>query len=117
MARWKALPAELGPAPCRRVARPGGPRLLLTVVVSAALGCGVTAVVLRAQPAKAAAARATPSATTFHVGCTSSACDGRDPGTMLCGVEPETLLQTQTPAGAGAEIRYNPLCRAAWARL
>ncbi|WP_435133305.1 peptidoglycan-binding protein [Actinacidiphila sp. bgisy144] len=50
-----------GPAPRRRVARLGGPRLrlLLTVVVSAALGSGVTALVLRAQPARTAAAAAT----------------------------------------------------------
>ena len=55
--------------------------------------------------------------TGFHVGCTGTACNGQDPGTALCGVEPQTLLHVQTPAGVGLEIRYNPLCKAAWARV
>ncbi|MEU9451585.1 DUF2690 domain-containing protein [Streptomyces sp. NPDC048277] len=53
----------------------------------------------------------------FRVGCTGVACNGKDPGPPLCGVEPKTLLHVQTPTGIGLEIRYNPLCRAAWARV
>ena len=53
----------------------------------------------------------------FHVGCVGTACNGRDPGVELCGVEPQTLLHEQEPGGLGLEIRYNPLCRAAWARV
>ncbi|WP_146214487.1 XRE family transcriptional regulator [Streptomyces sp. ICBB 8177] len=53
----------------------------------------------------------------FHVGCTGTGCDGRDPGVTLCGVEPQTLLHTLAVGGAGLEVRYNPLCRAAWARM
>jgi len=53
----------------------------------------------------------------FQVGCRGIACDGRDPGVTLCGVEPKTLLHVQTPAGVGLEIRYNPQCQAVWARI
>ncbi|WP_427917274.1 DUF2690 domain-containing protein [Streptomyces sp. cg40] len=57
------------------------------------------------------------SARGFRVGCSGVSCDGRDPGQELCGVQPQTLLHIETPAGVGLEIRYNPLCRAAWARV
>ena len=57
-----------------------------------------------------------PTATGFHVGCGGGSCQGADPTAMLCGVEPDTLFQQQTPTGADLQIRYNPLCRAAWAR-
>ena len=60
---------------------------------------------------------ASPTPTAFHVKCSGQACSGEDPGTMLCGVQPDTLLQSQTAAGAGLEIRYDPQCRAAWARV
>ncbi|MBX7554048.1 XRE family transcriptional regulator [Streptomyces sp. tea 10] len=53
----------------------------------------------------------------FHVSCSGAACNGQDPGVTLCGVEPQTLLDVVTPGGAGLEIRSNPLCRAAWARV
>ncbi|MEY9962437.1 hypothetical protein ABIA33_000463 [Streptacidiphilus sp. MAP12-16] len=66
----------------------------------------------RASPAQSGAS----SASGFHVGCVGDACNGLDPGPTLCGVEPETLLHQSTPSGAGMEVRYNPLCRAAWAR-
>ncbi|MEU2772744.1 DUF2690 domain-containing protein [Streptomyces sp. NPDC007162] len=75
---------------------------------------GVCAGVLLLPGAGRAASRASAG---FHVGCTGTACDGKDPGPVLCGVEPKTLLHVQTPAGVGLEIRYNPLCRAAWARV
>jgi Protein of unknown function (DUF2690)/Helix-turn-helix domain len=58
-----------------------------------------------------------PAPTAFHVGCSGHTCAGADPQVMLCGVQPDTLLQLQTTAGAGLEIRYSPLCRAAWARV
>ncbi|MFD8817936.1 DUF2690 domain-containing protein [Streptomyces sp. NPDC059627] len=64
-----------------------------------------------------AAASTAASTEAFHVGCTGSACDGLDPGVEKCGVEPETLLHTQIPSGFGLEIRYSPMCRAAWARV
>ena len=57
-----------------------------------------------------------PSLTAYHVGCTGSSCQGADPGTMNCGVQPDTLLQSRTSAGAGVEIRYNARCESAWTR-
>ncbi|MFI5879090.1 DUF2690 domain-containing protein [Streptomyces sp. NPDC051554] len=58
-----------------------------------------------------------PSGGGFHVGCSGASCDGHDPGQESCGVQPQTLLHVQTPAGVGLEIRYNPQCHAAWARV
>jgi hypothetical protein len=52
----------------------------------------------------------------FHVDCVGAACDGLNPVTTLCGVEPETLMELLPAQGAGLEVRYQPLCRAAWAR-
>jgi transcriptional regulator with XRE-family HTH domain len=77
----------------------------------AVLGAGIVALLPGADRAASGATAG------FHVGCTGTACDGKDPGPVLCGVEPKTLLHAQTPTGVGLEIRYNPLCRAAWARV
>ena len=55
--------------------------------------------------------------TAFRVGCHGSACEGRDPTAMLCGVQPMTLAQFRTTDAAGLEIRYNPQCGAAWTRV
>ena len=82
--------------------------LLMVLITLAAAGWGSSG---RTAEGMAASARG------FHVGCSGVACDGRDPGQELCGVEPQTLLHVQTPAGVGLEIRYNPLCHAAWARV
>ena len=53
----------------------------------------------------------------FQVACTGTGCTGKDPQTTGCGVEPQTLLHQQIRGGFGVEIRYNPQCRAAWARI
>ncbi|TDT98395.1 helix-turn-helix protein [Streptomyces sp. 846.5] len=81
---------------------------------------GAVAVLAYTALAVSAAADRAPSGQSmvgFHVGCTGTACNGLDPGTTLCGVEPQTLLHVQTATGVGLEIRYNPLCQAAWARV
>ncbi|MFC1438673.1 DUF2690 domain-containing protein [Streptacidiphilus sp. N1-10] len=83
----------------------------------ALLACTALTVSAADGGASPGAGSAHPSSSAFHVGCTGAACDGLDPGTELCGVEPQTLLHVQTPAGVGLEIRYNPLCQAAWARV
>ncbi|MCQ4079773.1 XRE family transcriptional regulator [Streptomyces sp. RB6PN25] len=101
-------PTEPAPHPRRR----WRPALALAAVV-ALLGIGLAA----GAGNGGRQAHATPSVSGFHVACTGMSCNGRDPGTALCGVEPQTLLHVQTPAGAGLEIRYNPVCRAAWARV
>lgn len=81
-----------------------------------ALGLAVLCGAVTAAGLTMAADHSTASGSDFHVGCTGTACSGQDPQVTLCGVEPQTLLDLQTPQGAGVEIRYNPLCRAVWAR-
>ncbi|WP_369386377.1 DUF2690 domain-containing protein [Streptomyces sp. CG1] len=102
-------PAPAAPvgAPARRFRRPlmGGVAAAVAVLV-ACIGILLTG-----------AGRPAGASTGFHVGCTGIACNGKDPGVTLCGVEPKTLLHVQAPTGIGLEIRYNPLCRAAWARV
>ncbi|WP_377267646.1 DUF2690 domain-containing protein [Peterkaempfera sp. SMS 1(5)a] len=65
---------------------------------------------------RAPSGEASTTASGFRVGCTGAACDGRSPETTLCGVAPQTLLELLPAKGAGLEVRYQPLCRAAWAR-
>ncbi|MFB7216384.1 helix-turn-helix domain-containing protein [Streptomyces sp. NPDC056255] len=51
-------------------------------------------------------------------GCQGKACDGKDPEQMLCGLVPgraDTLgAQHRTRSGTRVEIRYSPVCAAAW---
>ncbi|WP_084719130.1 helix-turn-helix domain-containing protein [Streptacidiphilus carbonis] len=75
-----------------------------------------TAVYLKDHAGGHASAQLSSTTSGFHVGCVGTACNGLDPGTTLCGVEPETLLELLPRNGAGLEVRYQPLCRAAWAR-
>lgn len=89
-------------------------------VLAAALAVAITVVVVVVRPrldAAALSARLPSTASGIRVLCTGADCDGRDPGTERCGVQPQTLLHLQTPSRAGLEIRYNPLCRAVWARV
>lgn len=109
------------PAPAPGRARPARKWWTIGLAVGAVAVLACTALVVAAADdvsryGRPAVLTAGPSSD-FHVGCTGAACDGQDPGTTLCGVEPQTLLQVQTPAGVGLEIRYQPLCRAAWARV
>jgi transcriptional regulator with XRE-family HTH domain len=95
-----------------RWSRSGRSRIWLTAGL--AVLCAAITAAVRLEAAGNDAATAGPAV--FRVGCTGTACDGQDPQTTLCGVEPQTLLDQQTPQGAGVEIRYNPLCKAVWAR-
>jgi transcriptional regulator with XRE-family HTH domain len=49
--------------------------------------------------------------------CHGASCTGQDPGLTLCGIQARPLQQQETPNGIGLEVRYNPVCRAAWARF
>lgn len=49
--------------------------------------------------------------------CQGTACNGQDPQLTMCGAQGLPLIQRETPGGDGLEIRYNPQCRAAWARF
>lgn len=96
-----------------------------TLRISAALAC-VAALGLGASLSlgrQGAPARSAPSPSSAAAGttppfrCTGTACDGADPIAMNCGILPESLGIFQTRSGAGMEIRYNPHCHAAWARV
>ncbi|MFC1408615.1 XRE family transcriptional regulator [Streptacidiphilus sp. N1-12] len=96
---------------------------LVVAVVVGLFGCVALVLTLAAvhnrgrAPAPGHTVRSAAVSTGFHVACTGTACTGDDPQTTGCGVEPQTLLHTQQPGGFGLEIRYNPQCRAAWARV
>ncbi|MFJ8139641.1 DUF2690 domain-containing protein [Streptomyces sp. NPDC096013] len=111
--------AAAGPAPRpHERARWSARALAFTCVLALCVALALTAVWQRVRtPEAAAPGAATPSASGFHVGCVAAACTGHDPGVTRCGVEPQTLLHRLTPSGAGLEVRYNPLCRAVWARV
>ncbi|MFC1418112.1 helix-turn-helix domain-containing protein [Streptacidiphilus cavernicola] len=115
--------APLTPAPAPADPPPARPRLRARIAATS----GLAALLVGAAFSLAVAnnqsdhrtSTGSPSAgasSGFHVGCTGTRCTAMDPGTTGCGVSPETLLHQQIPGGFGLEIRYNPLCRAAWAR-
>lgn len=109
-------PPAVTPPALPAAARAGRGRLRAVVTILAtAAACGGLAVLVAADPWSRPAGH--PSSAVFHVGCTGVACNGHDPQTALCGVEPDTVLHRQVPAGIGLEIRYSPTCRAAWARV
>ncbi|MFJ4628576.1 DUF2690 domain-containing protein [Streptomyces sp. NPDC088847] len=110
---------ETRPAPRRHEQRWWGVRALaFTCVLTLCLALGLVAAWQRVRTPEAASPdAATPRASGFHVGCVAGACTGRDPSGTLCGAQPQTLLHRLTPSGAGLEVRYNPLCRAVWARV
>lgn len=124
--------ADTAVAPERRLAAPEadtGPRRsergrwsvrawAVTCVLALCVALALTAVWRRGgTPEAVPSGTPTPGVSVFHVGCVGGACTGHDPGVTLCGVEPQTLLHRLTPSGAGLEVRYNPLCRAVWARV
>jgi transcriptional regulator with XRE-family HTH domain len=59
-----------------------------------------------------------PAPVPYSVGpqCRGSACEGRDPMRLVCGIGPDTLATYRTATGAHVEIRYSHKCGASWAR-
>ncbi|MGQ4437411.1 MULTISPECIES: DUF2690 domain-containing protein [unclassified Streptomyces] len=110
---------EARPAPRRREQRWWSVRALaFTCVLALCVALALAASWQRVRtPGAASPDAATPRVSVYHVGCVAGACTGRDPGVTRCGAEPQTLLHRLTPSGAGLEVRYNPLCRAVWARV
>ncbi|MEV6940651.1 DUF2690 domain-containing protein [Streptomyces sp. NPDC051172] len=111
--------AEPAAVPERAPARPSRWRVGAAAGVAVMLLAALLSLTSRAWTDADASGSSTAA---FRVGCTGRACDGLDPGVEKCGVEqspgmPKTLLHQQTPAGFGLEIRYSPMCRAAWARV
>ena len=100
--------------PQGRFARRTLPVLLGTVVLLGAL-VGLVWRGLTAHPAPPVAAVASASA--HPVRCVGRACDGKDPGTMDCGVYPQSLGVFPLQHGTELEVRYSSQCQAAWARV
>ncbi|MFE9766093.1 DUF2690 domain-containing protein [Streptomyces sp. NPDC005808] len=48
--------------------------------------------------------------------CHGTACEGRDPLLLTCGISPVTLTTYRTATGAHVELRYSERCGASWAR-
>ncbi|MDW4908011.1 DUF2690 domain-containing protein [Streptomyces sp. ADMS] len=48
--------------------------------------------------------------------CHGTACEGRDPMRLICGISPESLTTYRTATGARVELRYSEKCGASWAR-
>jgi transcriptional regulator with XRE-family HTH domain len=110
-------PAEPAARPVRRL------RTGIAAFVGLALCCAALTAGMAYESHGTLAGRAKDStrlgvaASTVQMRCHGRSCDGADPGVMECGVEPQTLGDFQTATGAGLEIRYDPLCEAAWARV
>lgn len=49
--------------------------------------------------------------------CHGTACEGRDPIRLICGISPDTLTTYRTATGARVELRYSEKCGTSWARL
>lgn len=110
------LVAGSGPEPLPVSAPAGRSRSRAALlIVTAVVLCGGLAATVAAGPWSKPAGNL--SSAGFHVACTGVRCTGHDPQATLCGVEPDTLLHRQIPVGFGLEIRYSPLCSAAWARV
>ena len=109
--------APVGLLPQRRRVRL--PRIAAAVAATVVVCC--VALVLsaghRQNPRPGLRSAGPASTAVFQVACTGTGCTGKDPQTTGCGVEPQTLLHQQIRGGFGVEIRYNPQCRAAWARI
>ncbi|SEO29768.1 helix-turn-helix domain-containing protein [Actinacidiphila rubida] len=96
--------------------RPGSRSGAVAAVLFLTAATGVVVHYDRQAGGRTPSGKPASTASAFHVGCTGAACDGRSPETTLCGVAPQTLLELLPAKGAGLEVRYQPLCRAAWAR-
>lgn len=113
-----SVPVSTGNGPAASVRRPWR----IIVVTAGALLSGAALLAVGTQPWRHVggsdpsdvAASAAPA-----VGCEGRTCDGGDPTGMDCGVYPGpvSLAGFQTRTGAELEIRYNPRCQAAWARV
>ncbi|MFC9326652.1 DUF2690 domain-containing protein [Kitasatospora sp. NPDC057015] len=131
------------PAPAGRASRWSTRRAVLGGVLAAALALavvlgvsqwggspgkasagGATATVTAGAPA---AATASPSASTSAsagaapatprpIGCTAAGCNGKDPSTMGCSQDGQTLATGQNQ-GIVMELRYSKACSAVWGRI
>ncbi|MEV6550032.1 DUF2690 domain-containing protein [Streptomyces sp. NPDC051597] len=104
---------------------PGRTRRPWVFVAGAALAAVAVATMLAATTVRGHSA-GQPAVLTSPVldpapGCHGKTCDGKDPTDMFCGALPgraDSLgAQHLTRTGTRVEIRYSPVCAAAWGRL
>ncbi|MFI1353333.1 DUF2690 domain-containing protein [Streptomyces sp. NPDC020898] len=106
-------PAETG--------RPRGRRGRLMVVLASAYTVivGGVALVLVLPPDREAPQDEPLSASvpySLAPQCHGTACEGRDPLRLICGISPDSLTKYRTATGAHVELRYSEKCGASWAR-
>ncbi|WP_018565779.1 helix-turn-helix domain-containing protein [Streptomyces sp. PsTaAH-124] len=118
-----APPASVArePAPPSTV-RPRRPRrrpLLLAAASAAVVAAALTAALSAPTPGPGRTALQAP-ALDPAPGCHGTACAGKDPALMACGLpgRAEALgAPHRTGTGASVEIRYSQVCAAAWGRI
>ncbi|MFJ1972908.1 helix-turn-helix domain-containing protein [Streptomyces sp. NPDC087903] len=116
-------PPTAAPAPAVREAARAGHRTVALVAVLAS-ACAVTvgsvAVALLLLPGHDgeswSSALPSPSPSSAGPYCRGAACEGRDPMTMKCAAQPDTLALRRMATGAWMEVRYSRACGASWAR-
>ncbi len=76
-----------------------------------AAGCAVMAALgMSLWPDSAAPSQLVPR-------CQGVACEGRSPGSTMCGAQQTTVTRSYEADGDEVEIRYSPRCRTVWARV
>ncbi|WP_331750233.1 MULTISPECIES: helix-turn-helix domain-containing protein [unclassified Streptomyces] len=116
-------PVDAG-APGSGSAGPGRVRRqwLFTVAVgvaAVATAALLTASAVRGRDADPPASPASP-VLDPEPGCQGKVCDGKDPDQMFCGLPSRVTSLApphRTATGARVEIRYSPVCAAAWGRI
>ncbi|MFF9815149.1 helix-turn-helix domain-containing protein [Streptomyces sp. NPDC014006] len=123
-----AAPHPAPPTPAIReptqpsATRPRRPRrrhLLLAAASAAVVAAALTAALSARTPDSGRTALQSP-ALDPAPGCHGKACEGRDPLRMACGLPGRADAlgpPRRTATGASVEIRYSPVCAAAWGRI
>ncbi|MGX1908322.1 DUF2690 domain-containing protein [Streptomyces phaeochromogenes] len=78
-------------------------------------GVAITLFLVLGKDAPYPSPSASPSATGPR--CRGTACEGRNPMDMKCGVGPQTLASHRTASGAMLELRHSRTCGTSWARM
>ncbi|MEU0162235.1 DUF2690 domain-containing protein [Streptomyces sp. NPDC006261] len=100
--------------------RLGRSRLLVLLASACSVIAGGVAVVLLFLLLGSEAPRDEPSPASVPFSlaplCHGTACEGRDPMRLICGIGPDTLATYRTATGAHVELRHSEKCGASWVR-
>ncbi len=99
------------PRKAARWCRSHGPETLVGALLIAALGAGIPVLAQQLWPSDSPSAAPTAEPTT----CSGAGCSGIDPKDRGCDATARTIAERLS--GARLEIRYSPVCKAAWARI